>query len=74
MSQSINVSTVSPAVLRAGDQILMGNDVYTVFNSTLDPEDEDKQRWNVIAINNCTNEYVVKLNVHETSGFRRLFV
>ena len=70
----IIVSTISPTILHAEDQILVNSEIYTVLNSTLDPEDEDKQRWNVIALSNSDSEYVVVWNVHETTGFKRLTV
>ena len=70
----IIVSTISPTILHEEDQILVNSEIYTVLNSTLDPEDEDKQRWNVIALSNSDSEYVVVWNVHETTGFKRLTV
>ena len=70
----IIVSTISPTILHEEDQILVNSEIYTVLNSTLDPEDEDKQRWNVVALSNSDSEYVVVWNVHETTGFKRLTV
>ena len=70
----IIVSTISPTILHEEDQILVNSEIYTVLNSTLDPEDEDKHRWNVIALSNSDSEYVVVWNVHETTGFKRLTV
>ena len=74
MKNYIIVSTISPTILHAEDQILVNNDVYTVLNATLDPEDADKQRWNVTAVSNSEGEYVVVWNVHETTGFKRLTI